>query len=69
MKKIKFYRLKKGLTQKKLAKLLNVQQNTVAMWETGRSKPPLDKALKIAKALGTTVEELFDFNDKPLARR
>ncbi|APT75266.1 XRE family transcriptional regulator [Marinitoga sp. 1137] len=62
MKKLKIYRLKKGLTQKELAKLLNVQQNTVAMWETGKSKPPIDKALKIARILGTTVEELFDLS-------
>ncbi|AJW76950.1 transcriptional regulator [Marinitoga sp. 1197] len=70
MNNLKKIRNKKGLTIKELSLKTNLAESTIARIENGIFKNPGILTLKkIAKALGTTVEELFDFNDKPLARR
>lgn len=56
---IRAIRKEKGLTQKDMAALLNVQQSTVSMWETGESKPRADMLIAIAKYLDCTVDELL----------
>lgn len=56
---IKSYRLKKQLTQKELAILMNVDQTAVSQWETGESLPRADKLPHLAKILGCTVDELL----------
>ncbi|NUU96725.1 helix-turn-helix transcriptional regulator [Marinitoga sp. 1138] len=62
MSKLRELRLKNNMTQEELAKKINVARTTVTSWENEMSKPPLDKAIKIARILGTTVEELFDLS-------
>lgn len=57
--KIKEYREKRGLSQMKLAAIIGVKNNTVAVWECGRHEPGVFNAICLAQALGTTVEELF----------
>ena len=57
------YRKQKGLSQTQLAKLIGVAQSTIAMIETGKITPSLRTALKLARVLGTTVEELFPLED------
>lgn len=69
MKNLKKIREKLGYTQIDLANILGVKQATIAMWETGKSKPTIDKALKLAKLFNVSVEELFDDYNTPLARR
>lgn len=62
LKKIQELRLKKGLKQEQLANLVGISRKSLSHYETGRVIPPLPIAIKIAKALGTTVEELFDLS-------
>lgn len=57
--KMKELREKAGITQEQLAKILNINRSTVAMWETGESKPRAEKFPEIAKALNCTIAELF----------
>ena len=57
--KFKELRKGKGLTQSGLAKLLGVEQATVAMWEVGTNNPTADKLPKIAEILGCTIDDLF----------
>ncbi len=53
-------RIKKGLTQYKLARILGFKHNTaISRYETGRKRPNLDTAQRIALALGVKVEEIF----------
>ena len=52
-------RLKKGLTQAQLAEKLNVQQSTISMIENEERNPSVDVLLKLAAALGVTVDELI----------
>jgi DNA-binding XRE family transcriptional regulator len=52
-------RLACGMTQAELAARAGVSRQLVAAVEAGRHAPAVDAALGIARALGTTVEELF----------
>jgi len=52
-------RLECGLTQTELAARAGVSRQLVAAVESGRNVPAVDAALGLARALATTVEELF----------
>jgi DNA-binding XRE family transcriptional regulator len=52
-------RLACGLTQDELAVRAGVSRQLVAAVEAGRNTPAVDAALGLARALATTVEELF----------
>lgn len=49
----------RGMTQKELASLTGVQQNTVSQWETGDRKPSSTVLPRLANALGCTIDELY----------
>lgn len=61
--RIKEYRVKKGLTQEELAKLVGVRRETIVYLEKGKYNPSLKLAFQIARALEASVEELFVFKD------
>jgi putative transcriptional regulator len=61
--KIKEYRAKHNLTQEKLADIVSVRRETIIFLEQGKYNPSLKLAYNVAKALGTTVEELFIFDN------
>ena len=46
---------KKKLTSYQVAKATGVSQSTLSDWKTGRSKPKIDKLIKIADYLGVDV--------------
>jgi DNA-binding XRE family transcriptional regulator len=52
-------RIALGLTQGELAERAGVSRQLVAAVEAGRNTPSVDAALRLAAALGTTVERLF----------
>ncbi len=52
-------RLAWGLTQSELASRAGVSRQLVAAVEAGHNAPAVDAALGLARALGTTVEDLF----------
>ena len=52
-------RLEKNFTQEMLANELNVRQASVAMWETGKSKPTADNLLKLAKILNCSIDDIL----------
>lgn len=56
---IREYRLKAGLSQRKLAGLLGRGRNAVSSWERGLSLPSVPRLLKMAKILGTLAESLY----------
>lgn len=51
------------LTQAELGQVVGVSRQTVIAIEQGDYAPSVYLALRIAKALGSTVEELFESND------
>ena len=61
---LKFKRMERGLKQADLADLVNVRRETIGLLEQGQYCPSLRLAMDLAKALDTTVEDLFSFNDE-----
>ena len=49
----------KGLSQQALAQELGIDQSTVSLWESGKTKPRANLLPKVAKLLGCTVDELL----------
>ena len=58
--RIKEVREEKGLTQRKLAKMINVSQAAIANWERGYRKVSLENLYKIASALKVSIYELLN---------
>lgn len=56
-------RLKIGLTQIELAEKIGVTRQTIISIEKGTCVPSVVLALRLAKVLGCTVEELFNESD------
>jgi putative transcriptional regulator len=56
---LKVQRAKKDLTQEQLAHLVGVTRKTINTVENGKYVPSTSLALKLAKVLDVTVEELF----------
>lgn len=61
---LKFKRMERGLKQFDLADLVNVRRETIGRLEQGQYCPSLRLAMDLAKALDTTVEDLFSFDDE-----
>jgi putative transcriptional regulator len=61
--RIKELRARYDLTQEDLAKKVGVRRETILFLEKGKYNPSLRLAHDIAKALKTTIDELFIFDD------
>ncbi len=59
--RIKEYRTRLNLTQERLAEMVGVRRETIIFLEQGRYNPSLRLAHNVARALQTTIEELFIF--------
>jgi putative transcriptional regulator len=60
---IKIQRAKKNWTQEELAKKVGVTRKTVNTIENGKFVPSTYLAIKMAKALEVSVEELFQLHE------
>ena len=58
MNRIKSIRTELGIKQIDLAQRLNIRQNTLSNWETGKSEPDSAMLKKLAQELETTVDYL-----------
>ncbi len=61
--RIKEFRARYDLTQEDLARKVGVRRETILFLEKGKYNPSLKLAYDIAKALQTTIEELFIFDE------
>ena len=61
--RIKELRARYDFTQEDLAKKVGVRRETILFIEKGKYNPSLKLAHDIAKALKTTVDDLFIFED------
>ena len=61
--RIKEFRAKHNITQEKLAQTVGVRRETIIFLEQGKYNPSLRLAHNVAKALKTSVDELFMFDD------
>jgi transcriptional regulator with XRE-family HTH domain len=56
---IREYRLKAGLTQKRLAEIVGRARSIISVWERGRRLPNLPDTFRLARALDTLAEGLY----------
>lgn len=61
--KIKVYRAMNDWTQEELARRVNVTRKTINTIENRKFIPSTYLALKIARAFGVTVEEVFQIDE------
>ena len=61
---LKLHRLQRGMKQSDLADLVNVRRETIGRLEQGQYCPSLRLAMDLARVFGTTVEDLFSFDDE-----
>lgn len=58
-KRIKIERIKKEVSQEKLAELSGLHRTTLGTIENGKTSPTLDSIAKIAKALNVSLSDLL----------
>lgn len=61
---MKLHRVGKGITQAQLAEITGVTRKTINSVENGVFVPSTVLALKVARALGMPVEELFSLPEE-----
>lgn len=54
-------RKEKGLKQKELSDILDIDDGSLRRIESGRTNPTTATLIKIANALNVTITKLFDF--------
>jgi len=62
--RVKEYRKQYKLTQEELANKLGVTRQTIIAVENDKYNPTLELAMRLAKYLNTTIEELFTLANK-----
>lgn len=55
---IKSMRLRRNISQERLAELTNISRNSVSLIETGKINPTILKVLDIARVLDTDINSL-----------
>jgi len=63
--RIKKLRNRAGLTQAQLAERVDISDEFLSRMERGAKAPSLHTAEKVARALGVSMKELFDFDAVP----
>ena len=58
MRKCMQLRDSKNLNDSAVSKATGIERSTFSDWKSGRSKPKLEKLIKIADFLGVTLDEL-----------
>lgn len=59
---LKALRVKKGWSQSRLARESGVSQTYISELEAGKSAPTVPVVQKLARALGTSVQDLIDLD-------
>lgn len=62
--RIEEIRKARGIRQEEFAKQMGVSRQTISSLETGRYNPSIFLAYKIARFFGTTIEEVFLFDEE-----
>jgi putative transcriptional regulator len=62
--RIKEFRARRNMTQADLADAVGVRRETIVFLEKGKYNPSLRLAHRVAKELGTSIDQLFSFADE-----
>jgi transcriptional regulator with XRE-family HTH domain len=63
---IRLHRMRRGISQKQLAQLAGIRNNTISRYELGKLDPNFTALYRIANALGISVSELLRFDSVEL---
>ena len=61
--RIREFRARHNITQEKLAEIVGVRRETIIFLEKGKYNPSLKLAYNVARALNTTIDEIFIFDN------
>lgn len=61
--RLKMYRTKKGLSQEKIAEMLDISRQAVTKWEAGQTTPSSDNLIALAKLYNVSLDELIGKNE------
>ena len=61
-KRLRELRKRKGFTQEQLAELINMEQNSISVIESGRNFPTLGTLEKIAQILEVNLSDFFNYD-------
>ncbi len=63
--KLRELRLKKGLSQVQLSKVLNISQTSYSQWERGVCEPNIETLKKISRYFNISLDILLESNINP----
>lgn len=66
---LKRQRLSKGITQVEIAQKCSITESSYQRYESGQREPRARTAIRIARALNTTVEKLFPLPERQLREK
>ena len=61
--RLKMYRTQKGLSQEKIAEMLDVSRQAVTKWEVGQTTPSSDNLIALANLYNVSLDELIGKNE------
>ena len=61
--RIKDLREDRDLTQKELAEILHIKQNTYSQYENGQRQIPIDALIALARYYDTSVDYILELTD------
>lgn len=62
-KRIKEIRVESGLSQERFGDILSVSQDTISLWEKGKSAPTAEYLIAIAKQFDVSVDYILCLKD------
>ena len=62
-KRIKEIRVERGLSQQRMGEILSVSQDTVSLWEKGKSVPTAEFLIAISKSFDVSVDYILCLKD------
>lgn len=54
--RLRMLRKMEGLTQEDIALILNINRSTYSYWESGKTKPSINKLIQISKLYNVTID-------------
>lgn len=57
-------RIQKGLTQERLAEMLEVSRQSISKWELGQAVPDVDKIIRMSELFGVSTDTPLLRNEK-----
>ena len=62
--KLKHHRKKQGLSQEKVAELLNLSRQAISKWENGHTAPDIDNLVLLSNIYKVSIDELLQENQQ-----